>query len=573
MRTFRSLRAAAALLVTACAPKPADVVLYNARVYTLSWAEPATDGTPAANAPYDASSGWRPDATAIAIRDGYIVYVGSDSVALALAGEGTDRRDLAGATVIPGLVDAHTHVAEWGAALDRLDLTGVPDEAAAIQKVVDRAATVPAGTWILGQGWDDGAWADRYPTRQKLSAAVPNHPVVLRGLHGFATWVNDAALAAAKITADTPNPSGGEIQRDRTGAATGLLLNRAVAILDSAVPPPTPAQQDSQIVRALRRMATLGYTSVHEAGTSAEVTASLERLSTAQRLPIRVYAMLSARDPVLMRTWVERGPRTATGAPDEMLTVRAVKAYYDGALGSRGAALLDDYSDRPGVRGVAGETYGFDRSLVGAAMAAGFQVGIHAIGDQGNRDALNYIDSVFRLAAPAKMTRPRIEHAQLVSPDDIGRFAELGVIASVQPPHAVEDAPWAEQRVGPERIRGAYAWRTLRQAGASLVFSADLPGSDPDPFYGLHAAVTRTDKAGRPTGGWYADQAMRIEEAIRGYTIWARRTAFEEPYVGPIAPGMWADLTVLDRDPFTSSAGSLLGGRATRTYVRGVAVQ
>ena len=547
----------------------ADLVLRNARVYTLGWSDPKRDGHPAADAPWDSAGGWRPDGQAIAIRDGRILAVGPDSAIARRIGERTEVRDLAGATVIPGLVDAHTHVAEWGETLDRVDLTGVPDEAEAIARVVERAKSTPKGEWILGQGWDDGAWADRYPTADALSAAVPDHPVVLRGLHGFAAWANRAALAAAGIRPETRDPTGGIIRRDAAGAPTGLFLNRAVALLDSAVPRPTPAVRDSQLVRVLRRMAGMGFTAVHEAGTAPDVVAAFQRLADAGRLPIRVYVMLSARDSALMDQWIARGPQRGRGSPDDLLTIRAVKAYYDGALGSRGAQLLADYADRPGVRGIAGAAYGFDKPRVARAMAAGFQVAIHAIGDAGNRAALGFIDSVQRVAPLARNGRHRIEHAQVVAPSDIVRFAEQGMIASVQPAHAVEDAPWAEQRLGPQRIQGGYAWRTLRRAGASLVLSSDLPGSDADPFYGLHAAVTRTDKEGRPSGGWYPEQALTVEEAIRGYTKWARRAAFQDDSLGVLKVDRWADLTVLDRDPFATAPGTWLGGKAVLTLVRG----
>ncbi|MFN9454141.1 MAG: amidohydrolase [Gemmatimonadota bacterium] len=563
----------AALSVAACGRRgEADLVLRHARVYSLGWSEPKRDGHPAADAPWDSLRGWRPDGEAIAIRDGRILEVGSDSAIARRIGARTEVRDLAGATVIPGLVDAHTHVAEWGETLDRVDLTGVPDAAAAIARVVERARSTPKGEWILGQGWDDGAWADRYPDADALSAAVPDHPVVLRGLHGFASWANRAALAAAGITRATADPAGGAIRRRADGTPSGLFLNRAVALLDAAVPRPAPAVRDSQLVRVLRRMAGMGYTAVHEAGTAPDVVASFERLAESGRLPIRVSVMLSARDSSLMERWIAQGPRRGRNAPDDLLTIRTVKAYYDGALGSRGAELLADYSDRPGTRGVAGAAYGFDRVRVARAMAAGFQVAIHAIGDAGNRAALQFIDSVQKAAPQARNGRHRVEHAQVVAPADVARIAELGVIASVQPPHAVEDAPWAEQRVGPARIQGAYAWRTFRRAGASLVLSSDLPGSDADPFYGLHSAVTRTDRQGRPTGGWYPAQALTVEEAVRGYTRWARRAAFQDDSLGVLKADRWADLTVLDRDPFTTPPGTWLGGKAVLTLVRGQVV-
>lgn len=558
------------VIAAACGRRgEADLVLRNGRIYTLGWSDPKRDGHPAADAPWDSVAGWRPDGQAIAIRDGRILEVGADSVVARRIGERTEVRDLAGATVLPGLVDAHTHVAEWGETLDRVDLTGVVDEAAAIARVVERARSTPKGAWILGQGWDDGAWADRYPDAAALSAAVPDHPVVLRGLHGFASWANRAALEAAGIDRTTADPVGGIIRRGADGAPTGLFLNRAVALLDAAVPRPEPAARDSQLVRVLRRVATLGFTAVHEAGTAPDVLAAFERLAKAGKLPIRVAVMLSARDSALMEQWIARGPDRGRGSPDDFLTVRSVKAYYDGALGSRGAQMLADYADRPGVRGVAGAAYGFDRGRVARAMAAGFQVAIHAIGDAGNRAALQFIDSVQKAAPQARNGRHRIEHAQVVATADFPRFAEQGVIASVQPPHAVEDAPWAEQRLGPVRVRGAYAWRSFRKAGVSIALSSDLPGSDPDPFYGLHSAVTRSDRQGQPIGGWYPGEALTVEEAVRGYTKWARRAAFQEDSLGVLKADRWADLTVLDRDPFTTAPARWLGGKAVLTLVRG----
>lgn len=494
------------------------------------------------------------------------MYVGSDSGALAQAGATTLIKNLDGRVVVPGLVDAHTHVAELGESLDRVNLTGVATEAEAVERIVQRAATTPKGEWILGYGWDEGAWANRFPDKRLLSQRVPNHPVVLRSLHGFASWANERALSLAGITRDTPVPNGGEIRRDANGNPTGLVLNRAVPLLDNAVPRPTPAQRDAQLLRALRVMAQAGYTGVHEAGVAPDVMDSFERLAARDSLPLRVHAMLSARDSVLIRRWIARGPYTSANG---MLSVRAVKAYYDGALGSRGAQLLDDYTDRPGHRGVSGGSYGFDRTLVADAMSAGFQVGIHAIGDAGNRATLDFIDSVTRAAPKARALRHRVEHAQVVSPADFARFAALGVVASVQPPHAVEDKGWAETRVGADRIAGAYAWRTLRLAGAPLVFSSDLPGSDWDPFYGLHSAITRQDTSGAPPGGWHPSQRMSAEEALRGYTVWSAWAAFDELDGGTISVGKRADLSVLSVDPLRDAPRALLHGEAVLTMSRG----
>ncbi len=568
---MRWLAPALCVLASACAAGPngdasADLILHNGRVYSFAWPDPSTDGRPSSAAPFDSATGWHHDASAVAMRGGRIVYIGSDSGALGLAGPATAVRNLEGRVVVPGLVDAHTHVAELGESLDRVNLTGIATEAEAVERIAQRAASTPKGEWILGYGWDEGAWANHYPDKRLLSQRVPDHPVVLRSLHGFASWANERALALAGITRDTPAPAGGEIRRDVNGEPTGLVLNRAVPLLDNAVPRPTPAQRDAQLMRALRVMAQAGYTGVHEAGVAPDVMESFERLAARDSLPLRVHAMLSARDSALVRRWIARGPFVSANG---MLSVRAVKAYYDCALGSRGAQLLADYADRPGHRGVSGGTYGFNRTLVADAMSAGFQVGIHAIGDAGNRATLDFIDSVTRAAPKARALRHRVEHAQVLSPSDIARFASLGVVASVQPPHAVEDKGWAETRLGAERTAGAYAWRTLRQAGAPLVFSSDLPGSDWSPFYGLHSAITRQDTSGAPPGGWYPEQSMTPEEAVRGYTVWSAYAGFDERDAGTLAVGKRADLTVLSVDPLRDDPRALLRGAIVLTISRG----
>ncbi|MEZ5292435.1 MAG: amidohydrolase [Vicinamibacterales bacterium] len=547
---------------------PADVLLVNAKVYTMSWPDPATDGTPAQGAPHDAA-GWHPDAEAVAITADRITLVGTRQAVDARKGPATRVLDLNGATLVPGLVDSHSHILELGAKLEAVDLVGVETEADAVERVVQAAAATPAGQWITGRGWDEGAWANRYPDWRLLTEKVPDHPVVLYSLHGFAIWANRPALDAARITRATDAPVGGEIRRDARGEPTGIFLNRATTLMASAVPAPSPDQIQRQLLAGLTEMARSGYTAVHDAGVDRATLDGYLALDGRGQLPIRVYVMLSARDPELCREWESKGP---TGAPSDRLVVRAVKAYYDGALGSRGARLLDDYSDQPGHRGLSGAGYGFDKDVVAAMMRAGFQVGVHAIGDAGNRETLDFLEGVLSGNERARQGRHRIEHAQIVAPADMPRFAALGIIASMEPPHAVEDKGWAETRVGPERIKGAYAWRTLRKAGARLIFNSDLTGSDHDIFYGLHSAITRQDKAHQPEGGWYPDQRMTPEEAVRGYSTWAAYAAFAEQERGQIAEGRLADLTALSIDPLatgTSNPGALLDGRIRLTVVGG----
>ena len=565
-------------LVSGCAEDPgpaespvsleASLILVNGRVYTLDWEEPRPDGTASPGAPKD-SAGWHPDAQAVAIRDGEILFVGSSADAMLFDGDSTRVVDLGGATVVPGLVDSHTHVFGLGALLDQVNLVGVDTEEAAVEMIVERAKSVPKGEWIVGRGWDEGAWANRYPDKALLTEKVPDNPVLMDSLHGFAGWGNQMALDRAGITSDSPVPVGGEMRLGEDGEPTGLFLNQAVEMLRSAVPAPSPGTLTKQVLLGLNRMAADGYTAVHEAGLDAQQMQVLEELEADGKLPIRVYAMLSLRDEDLVRKWLAEGPDTDS---DSMLVTRTVKAYYDGALGSRGARLLYDYTDKPGHRGVSGDDYGFNVALNAEAMKAGFQIAIHAIGDAGNREALDILEAVFREDPSTAANRHRIEHAQVISPEDLPRLGRLGIIASMEPPHAMEDKAWAEQRLGAERIRGAYAWRSLREAGASLTFNSDNPGSDHDIFYGLHSAITRQDKEGQPEGGWYSGQRVTAEEALRAYTAWSAWASFREDESGIIAPGRWADLTVMDIDPFTAadqSPGRLLDGKIVMTIVDG----
>lgn len=562
-------------LLAACggpaAPEPADLVLTGGRVHTLAWPDPAPDGRPAPEAPVAADGSLTPDAAAVAVRGGVIVAVGSDEEVRRYVGADTRLVDLGGATLIPGLIESHAHAAELGRNLRRVDLVGVQSEAELVERVAAAAAGRPVGEWVLGWGFDDGEWADRYGDNRLLSERVPDHPVVLSGLHGFAVWLNDAALRQAGLDAGTPDPPGGRILRRADGSPSGILLDRARTLLEGVVPEEGPEQVAENLRLGLQALADAGYVAVHEAGAGAATIAALERLEAEGALPIRVYAMLSARDPELGRAWIERGP-LVPGSVDARLTVRSVKAYYDAALGSRGARLLEDYSDQPGHRGTAGEDYGFDRELVTGLMRAGFQVGIHAIGDAGNRETLDYLAEVFATYPETADGRHRIEHAQVLRPEDLPRLAQLGIIASMEPPHAVEDMDWAEERLGPERILGAYAWRSLRLAGTELAFNSDLPGSDHSIFYGLHAAVTRRDPSLQPPDGWYPEQALTPEEALRAYTLWGARAAFQEERTGSIEVGKWADLTVLEPDPLGLSAGdygAVLGGRVLMTIVGG----
>ncbi len=548
-----------------------DLILMNGKVYTYKWADPQSDGTPASGAPISGNI-WEPDAQAIAIQGGRILAVGTNDEIMAHRTEQTRVIDLKGATVIPGLVDSHAHIDGIGANLEKVDVSNAANEAEAVQLVAAHAKNVPKGEWIVARGWDEGAWAGHYPDMKLLTEKVPDHPVVMGSLHGFVAWCNRLALERADITGATATPVGGEIVKDADGRPNGLFMNNAVNMLFNAVSAPTLKQIKRRVLAGIEEMARSGYTAVHIPGVGTELMAALETLDGADALKIRIYAMISAKDEKLMRTWLAKGPEQSN---DGMLIRRSVKAYYDGALGSRGARLLEDYTDRPGHRGVSGEAYGFDEELVAEMMLAGFQVGTHAIGDAGNRETLDFFEKVQNRDPETKNGRHRIEHAQVIHPDDFSRFADMKIIASMEPPHAVEDKTWAEERLGPERIRGAYAWRTLRKAGVRLTFNSDLTGSDHDIFYGLHAAFTRRSKDLQPPNGWYFSEAMTMEEAIRGYTVWSAYAAFLENVTGGLEAGKWADITAISLDPHnltSDTAASLFEGSILLTVVNGKVV-
>jgi predicted amidohydrolase YtcJ len=548
----------------------ADIILTNGRVYTMRWEAPRNDGTISDEAPIETD--WTPDANAVVINGNKIGFVGSTPDALKLKGEKTRIIDLAGAVVIPGLVDSHTHVFGVGAAIERVDLIGVETENDMLERVLERAKITPKGDWIIGRGWDEGVWANRYPDNSLLSELIPDHPVFLMSLHSFAGLANQKALDIVGIDNDTEIPVGGEIRFNENGEPNGLFLNRAVPLIRNAIPTPSKQGLMRRALAGLNQMAEDGFVSVHDAGLNTEMMAALEELELEKALPIRVYAMLSLRDEPLMEEWIEKGPDTDS---DSMLVTKSVKAYYDGALGSRGARLLYDYHDREGHTGISGEGYGFNQELMARAMKKGFQVAVHAIGDAGNREVLDIIENVYKDTPSARKNRNRIEHAQVMHPNDIPRLADLNIIASMEPPHAVEDKTWAEQRLGPERIKGAYAWRSLLMNNTRLTFNSDNPGSDHDIFYGLHSAITRQDKNSQPEGGWYKEQAVNIDEAIRAYTSWSAFANFTEDYTGIIDEGRWADITIMNIDPFVLSEDSpvdILDGEILMTIVNGSVV-
>jgi predicted amidohydrolase YtcJ len=524
---------------------PADLILTNGRVYTV-----------------DSS---RPVAQAVGVRDGRIVFVGSAREAEALVGTGTEVVDLEGQTVIPGLIDSHGHFRSLGSALQIVNLVGTRSYAQVIERVAARASQLPPGQWVRGRGWDQNEWGDtRFPRHEALSRAIPDRPVVLGRVDGHAIFVNARAMELAGIDRDTPDPPGGRIVRDAAGDATGVFVDRAMGLVNRVV----PAESRAEVLQGLRlaqlELNRLGLTSIHDAGVGRGTIDLYEEMANAGELTVRNYVMISPAD---LDYYAALGPRTNIGG-DYLLQVAAIKVSVDGALGSRGAALLEDYSDDSGNRGLI--TVGEDElePIVDRALEIGFQVNVHAIGDAANRMVLNVFERALT-RNPTPDHRFRIEHAQILNRQDLPRFAELGVIPSMQAVHQASDMYWAETRLGWTRIQGAYAWRSLIDSGVIIAGGSDFPVESPDPLLSFHAAVSRQDADNWPAGGWFPEQRMTREEALRHMTIWGAQASFMEDLVGSITLGKLGDLVVLSEDIMTVPVERILDAEVVMTILGG----
>jgi hypothetical protein len=481
--------------------------------------------------------------------------------------EGTKFRelDLGGAVAVPGLIDAHGHVANLGALLENLDLGDVKDAGELVERVRERARATPKGEWILGRGWDQTRWPGQaFPDHAELSRAVPDHPVFLSRVDGHAALVNERALALAGV-AGAREMEGGRVLVDGSGRPTGVLIDEAMGLVSVKIPPSDASALRRRLLAAQQHLFELGIVGVHDMGMTPAVFDAMTGLAVEHRwkLKVAVYAWANeGLDP----DFVERA-RTPL-APYFPRLVGA-KLMVDGALGSRGAALLADYADAPGERGLPRFTSEEFMRRLDEVADLGLQPATHAIGDAGNRLVLDAYAA--RAARDPKFLalRPRVEHAQVVAPEDWSRFAELGVVPSVQPTHATSDMRWAEARLGPARVRGAYAWRRLAPDASRLALGSDFPVEDADPRLGLHAARTRQDADGRPPGGWQADQALSGAEALAGFTSGAAYAAGEERSRGKLLPGFDGDVTVLSVDPVACDPRELLEARVRATIVRG----
>lgn len=534
-------------LMTALAPAlAAPTVMANVQGYTLVGAELK---------PF----------TALAFDAGKVLETG-DSAALRSKYATAHVIDGHGRTLLPGLIDAHGHVLDLGLDRVQIQLTGTTSLTEAQHRIRAYAKANPRAPWLAGQGWNQVLWSlGRFPTARELDAAVADRPAALYRIDGHALWLNTHALRAAGITKNTPDPDGGRIERDAAGNPTGVLVDKAMAIAQAVIPRPRGAEIMAALQAAMTHMNSVGLTGVGDAGVGANIIACYKRLADRGLLSVRIYAMIADTGEDF-RALSKAGPLLGYG--NDRLTVRSVKLFADGALGSRGAALLAPYSDMPDQRGLLFMTDAEIQHKIETALKAGYQVNIHAIGDAANHQVLDAFDAAYRAVGGAEL-RNRIEHAQVVALTDIPRFKQLELIASMQPTHATSDKNMAEQRIGPERLKGAYAWRTFLDQGTVIAGGSDFPVESDNPFFGLHAAVTRTDHDNQPPGGWHPEQAMTLPEAFRAFTLAAAYAEHEEKTVGSLEPGKWADFILIDRDLFRIAPADLWKIRVEQTWLAG----
>lgn len=536
------------------ADTPADTVYLNGNIHTV---DPDN-----------------PRAEALAVRGERLAAVGSRAEAGALIGPTTEVIDLRGMTVLPGLIDAHAHLTGLGAIeLGVIDLADTTTYDEVIELIEARAAQTPEGEWILGRGWDHESWPEqRLPHHRRLSEAVPNHPVLLGRVDGHADLANAKAMDLAGVDRGTESPPGGEMLRDEEGEPTGVFVDNASGLVARAVPPGARGRTEDLILAGQRAVLAAGLVNVHDMGMQPSGVDVYRRLEAEGLLKLRMDLAISA--PFAVRYFEENEPYLG-----DRVTVRSAKLYMDGAMGSRGAWLLEPYSDRPrddrgrpytGLSVMEPERVEF---ISRHGLENGYQIRVHAIGDRANREVL---DAFERAAASAgadlRAARFRIEHAQLVSPEDIPRFAELGVIASMQQTHASSDMRWMGDRVGPDRLEGAYAWGSLARSGAVIAGGSDFPVEKYSPFRGMYAAITRQNERGNPPGGWLPHERMTRAQMLRSFTIDAAFAAFAENERGSLEPGKLADFIVIDRDPMTIEPRRVLDTEVLRTVIAGETV-
>ncbi len=540
------------LLLISCAPgdgaAKADTVYFNGVIYTVD------DGFSVVEA--------------VAISGGKFIAVGSNEEILALAGPETERIDLAGKAVVPGMVDAHAHMRWYSLGLDQINALGAPSAEAVAKMVAEKVATVSPGEWIQGQGWDSNDWKGmEFPTHALLDTVAPDNPVYLVKQDFHIAWVNSEAMRIAGIDRNTPDPDGGRIVHDDNGEPTGILVQNAMDLAYNCIPDASFEKMKELVSKALNNWLAVGLTGIHDMGGGSEEVRLVKELIDEDAFPFRIYYTYN--------NTVENLDELLAAGPEEYgdgrLVIRGVKAFIDVSLGSHTAALLEPFEGRPGDRGLLLMSREELALLGERCLKSGFQLVTHACGDRGARIVLDaYEDALSRV--PATDHRFRMEHAQMVHPVDIPRFASLGVIPSMQPTHCTSDHPWVIELVGPERATYLYAWRSMLDAGAYVPCGSDFPVEDINPMFGIYAAVTRQHPDGTPENGYSPEQRMTREEVLKGFTIWAARVAFQEDKLGSIEPGKRADLVILDRDIMKVPPMEILSAKVLKTVLDGEVV-
>ena len=528
----------------------ATLVIKNANIYTV-------------DAAFSKSA-------AIAVSGQYLVYVGNNAGVEPFIGSDTEVLDLRDRTILPGIIEGHMHLPMLGENLLNINAYWKPRQAI-LDAVAARVREVAPGEWIQGFGWNNEVWEDKnYPTKAELDQIAPDNPVVLTRTDGHMIWVNSRALELAGITRKSQNPQGGEILKDAVGNPTGCLTDTAMAPVLTLIPKLSNAHKKEALLKGQAHLLSLGITSLVNAGTSVDDIENIKELYRQGKLKIRIYALISSAWGKELgdneKMYFARGPEV--GLFDQHLTIRGIKLFADGSLGSRSAALFDDYNDRPGHRG--NLVYSEDElyRLVKKARTYKFQIATHAIGDAAVNQVLNVYERVLQ-EYPLPDHRYRIEHFQVATLEDISRLAKLSVIASMQATHATSDKNMAENRIGATRMQGAYAWRTIIDSGAIIVNGSDAPVESANPFDGLYAAVTRMDRDGRPEGGWYPNQRMTRTEALKSFTVWAAYGQFEEKLKGSLETGKLADFIVIDRDYMQCPAAEIKDIKPLLTVIGG----